>query len=768
MFSLALSRHDCNTENEDDSWKQIENSLRRRLDIKEVRGRTSTGADSPPWLQDAIRDQSNDTRVYSFSAIAVPRVGDSDEDDSGSQESRELRKEIAKLREQNRGLQTQLKDAVSSVKTFHSQQRKLYDGFKILRSKYDDLKADSAVTMWEYIPSKIKGFEELGETNISIFESSTRIGDYTIGELLGEGQFADVKLATSSKSSRKLAVKIMRKDRVHSVQALKRIHNEIAVLRKADHENIVKFHDVILSTKYVYLFVEQGGDDLFDFFDKHLKGVDHRTAREIILGITLPIAYLHDMQICHRDLKPENVLLKIVPGKEIQSADIQICDFGLCCQKVKPHSRSLSEFCGSPGFFAPEMVLGGGKYNGLAVDVWSIGCILLELTLGHDVFCKSWMSAYDFEIIQRPSAFEDSIHEAVENLNLDSMNAHMEDFIKQLLVIDPECRASSESLLECAWFDDHHMVGKKRRFQSESMQSIDLETKMVHISDFKTDGDGSEPNSPIFAFGLADEDGEGVGSMPVPMPMAEAKSDGSIMDIVQSGNGMASSYNSSDNDLAALSSAKSRIMNTSSPNAAEAKADGRSRQDSAMSSTSSNAGGNKGKVEATTDKFNNSLSLRARRHFGSQGISVNTEVAKKYSSVARVTGQSAIRREERDGGDSGSPLLNEMSAPRPVRTSSMNSDELDSPPVHPLSINLPPIDPATPSLRSAKKTLAKGSVLLRGVGGPGLITEATSPMTPDKKSPTTWKNEEGGIRRSYSEDSSGGGGSSSVGGAKEE
>lgn len=101
--------------------------------------------------------------------------------------------------------------------------------------------------------------QQLGETNISIFESSTRIGDYTIGELLGEGQFADVKLATSSKSSRTLAVKIMRKDRVHSVQALKRIHNEIAVLRKADHENIVKFHDVILSTKYVYLFGECGG-----------------------------------------------------------------------------------------------------------------------------------------------------------------------------------------------------------------------------------------------------------------------------------------------------------------------------------------------------------------------------------------------------------------------------------------------------------------------------------------------------------------------------
>ncbi|GMH68900.1 hypothetical protein TrST_g3181 [Triparma strigata] len=738
MFSLALVRQDADFGSEDDArvqFQHLEETLRRRLNIKEQHLRSS-GGDSPPWLLEAMRDQSDDVRVYSCPAVLPSRVTDSDEDDTGGSEVRNLKAEIAKLKEQNRGLQTQLKEAISSVKTFHSQQRKLYDGFKILRAKYDDLKADSAVTMWEYIPSKIKGFEELGDTNISVFESSTRIGDYTIGGLLGEGQFADVKLATSSKNH-KLAVKIMRKDRVHSVQALKRIHNEIAVLRKADHENIVKFHDVILSTKFVYLFVEQGGDDLFDFFDKHLKGVDHRTAREIILGISLPIAYLHDMLICHRDLKPENVLLKITPGKEIQSSDIQICDFGLCCQRVKPHSRSLSEFCGSPGFFAPEMVTGGGNYNGLAVDVWSIGCILLELTLGHDIFCKSWMSAYDFEIIQRPSAFEDSIHEAVENLNFDGMTAHMEDFIKQLLVIDPERRASSESLLECAWFDDHHMVGKKRRFQSESMQSIDLESKMV--SDFKADGDGSEPNSPIFAFGLTDEDVDGA-SAPIPMPLAEAKSDGSngSMDIVQGGGGnmgMSSSFNSSENDLQALHNMKNRMMN-SSPSS-EAKQESRARADSTVSVSSTVSGnGVKTKTEPTSDKFNNSLSLRARRHFGPQGISVNTDVAKKYSSVAIAT----ETRGERSSGDSGSPLLNEHIS-RPVRLSSSMQADDDTPP--PLSLNLPPIDPATPSLRSAKKTLAKGSILLRGVGGP--VVEATSPMTPDKKSPN--------MMRSYSDDS---------------
>ena len=189
--------------------------------------------------------------------------------------------------------------------------------------------------------------------------------------------------------------------------------------------------------------VEQGGEDLFEFFDQHLEGVDQRTAQEIILGITLPIAYLHNLHICHRDLKPENILLKQIPGQPIQSSMIQICDFGLCCQKVRPNTKSLSEFCGSPGFFAPEMVLGGGKYNGLLVDVWSIGCIMLELSLGHDIFCKSWMSAYDFDIIQRPSAFEDAIENAVSRLNLGCMSVEMADFVKQVLVIDPSQRGET-------------------------------------------------------------------------------------------------------------------------------------------------------------------------------------------------------------------------------------------------------------------------------------------------------------------------------------
>ena len=329
---------------------------------------------------------------------------------------------------------------------------------------------------------QIKGFDELEETNVSIYESSTRIGEYKIGEILGEGQFADVKLARKRDSDKVLAVKIMRKDKVHSVRDLKRVQNEIAVLKKVRHPNIVGFVDVIFSPTHVYLFVEKGGKDLFEFFSSHLNGVEHDMAVEIILGITLPIAYLHSMNICHRDLKPENVLLKVGEGGKIQCDMIQICDFGLC-QKVKePEVSMLTEFCGSPGFFAPEMVLGGGKYNGLLVDVWSIGCIMLELTLGHERFCKNWMSAYDFEIIQRPSSFEDSIEDAVENLDLRSMTDEMREFIKDVLVIKPSERTTSENLLSSAWFKGHPSL-------PENM-AVEKQPRRVHLDSMDVQATG--------------------------------------------------------------------------------------------------------------------------------------------------------------------------------------------------------------------------------------------------------------------------------------
>ena len=61
-------------------------------------------------------------------------------------------------------------------------------------------------------------------------------------------------------------------------------------------------------------------------------------------------------------------------------------------------------FCAVTGFFAPEMI-SAPQYDGFAVDVWSVGCVLLELLLGHEEFVRVWMPAYSYDHLHDAQEF---------------------------------------------------------------------------------------------------------------------------------------------------------------------------------------------------------------------------------------------------------------------------------------------------------------------------------------------------------------------------
>ena len=188
--------------------------------------------------------------------------------------------------------------------------------------------------------------------------------------------------------------------------ALRRVGNEIDVLRRLSHPGMLRLQHVLHTRKFLYLITDRGGHDLFDFFEVHPDNVSSAVARKIMMGILNPIAYCHANGVCHRDLKPENVLLQSSKNPEtceIDVADVKLCDFGLC--EVVEDDQMLEDFCGSPGFFAPEIVT-AKKHDGKKADIWSVGCILLELTLGHECFSSMWMTAYDYNLLSKPGMFQ--------------------------------------------------------------------------------------------------------------------------------------------------------------------------------------------------------------------------------------------------------------------------------------------------------------------------------------------------------------------------
>jgi SNF-related kinase len=250
--------------------------------------------------------------------------------------------------------------------------------------------------LWEHLPKHTNQLASVPSIDKSLAEDKRGVGQYEFTEVLGKGQFASVYGVTINRerqtsggiidtpSETALAIKAIKKEKVVNLMDVQRVNNEIQILGELAHEGIVKIFGVLHTKRRLYIVTDRGGTDLFDFFNQHPGGIKEVDSKNIVLQISAAVNHCHRHEICHRDLKPENILIS-------QDQRIKLVDFGLC-SRVKP-GQKLGDFCGSPGFFAPEMIL-ASAYNGFAVDVWSLGCILLEVSACSSIAMTTWLIAF--------------------------------------------------------------------------------------------------------------------------------------------------------------------------------------------------------------------------------------------------------------------------------------------------------------------------------------------------------------------------------------
>lgn len=348
-------------------------------------------------------------------------------------------------------MELSLGKALISIQTFHKQQQALFDEFVLLRQKYDDQKDGLLNILWikcsQYHP-ELRQIPKV-EDEETFVETEENIGPYAVGDILGEGQFATVKLCWKEEAPDELfALKMIKKERVTTFALLRRVSNEIEILRRLDSPFVVSVKNVIQTSTMLYIVTEKGGSDLFEFFDEHPDGVPEAWAKDIIICILRAVSYCHDQGVCHRDLKPENILLSFDNANK-KCIDLKLCDFGL--STVFSPDVELSDFCGSPGFFSPEMII-KGSYFGDKADVWSIGCILLELILGHERFCDVWMSAYDYEILQDKEKFTREIEQTLIRLpDALTFSSELNDFVSRFLRLRSSERPSTKKICVHPW-----------------------------------------------------------------------------------------------------------------------------------------------------------------------------------------------------------------------------------------------------------------------------------------------------------------------------
>jgi len=126
----------------------------------------------------------------------------------------------------------------------------------------------------------------------------------------------------------------------------------------------------------LYLVFEYLDFDLAYYMD-HVRAIDPELVKSYTLQILKGVHYLHGRRIYHRDLKPQNLLIDM-------SGKLKICDLGLARVICHP-SRSYTQEVITLWYRPPELLLGEEHYDS-AVDMWSIGCIIMEMARNKPLF----------------------------------------------------------------------------------------------------------------------------------------------------------------------------------------------------------------------------------------------------------------------------------------------------------------------------------------------------------------------------------------------
>ncbi|KAM4795173.1 calcium/calmodulin-dependent protein kinase type 1G [Rhinophrynus dorsalis] len=303
-------------------------------------------------------------------------------------------------------------------------------------------------------------------------------------EVLGSGAFSEVFLVKQRSTGQHFALKCIKKV---SSSRDRSLENEIAVLKKIKHDNIVTLEDIYESSSHFYLVMQLvSGGELFDRILE--RGVyTEKDASNVIRQVLSAVKYLHDNGIVHRDLKPEN-LLYLTPD---ENSKIMITDFGL--SKME-ETGIMSTACGTPGYVAPE-VLAQKPYS-KAVDCWSIGVITYILLCGYPPFYEETESKLFEKIKEGTYEFESPFW--------DDISKSAKEFISCLLEKDPKKRYNCESALKHPWIagnkalnrDIYHSVSiqiKKNFAKSKWRQAFNAATVVNHMR--KLHMSNSESNS---------------------------------------------------------------------------------------------------------------------------------------------------------------------------------------------------------------------------------------------------------------------------------
>lgn len=202
---------------------------------------------------------------------------------------------------------------------------------------------------------------------------------YMAERVVGTGSFGVVYQAKCLETGEAVAIKKVLQDKRYK-------NRELQVMRILDHTNVLRLKHCFYSAAdkdelYLNLVLEYVPETVYRVSKHYIRMHQHMPIIYVQLytyQICRGLNYLHHViGVCHRDIKPQNLLVNP------QSHQLKICDFG-SAKMLVPGEPNISYIC-SRYYRAPELIFGATEYT-TAIDIWSAGCVLAELLLGHPMF----------------------------------------------------------------------------------------------------------------------------------------------------------------------------------------------------------------------------------------------------------------------------------------------------------------------------------------------------------------------------------------------
>ncbi|KAK0623254.1 kinase-like domain-containing protein [Immersiella caudata] len=214
----------------------------------------------------------------------------------------------------------------------------------------------------------ILGSEEAGHKN-----------RYLILDVLGQGTFGQVVKCQNLKTQEVVAVKVIKNRTAYFNQSMM----EVSVLDllntkldKNDDHHLLRLKDTFIHKQHLCLVFELLSVNLYELIKQNqFRGLSTTLVRVFAQQLLNGLALLNKARLIHCDLKPENILLK-----NLESPIIKIIDFGSACDE----RQTVYTYIQSRFYRSPEVLL-GLPYSS-AIDMWSLGCIVVELFLGLPLF----------------------------------------------------------------------------------------------------------------------------------------------------------------------------------------------------------------------------------------------------------------------------------------------------------------------------------------------------------------------------------------------